>query len=115
MDKHKDEPFRLLSDDEFAKLSPNERMAYVTKALEALTRYAAGVQAVTLFGQAAPRVVVGAVVLAGLGPQGTSVLDDDMDGVKEDGVRRRAYFLDPVAELPLRDFEACCEFGVSPY
>jgi hypothetical protein len=46
MDKYKDEPFRLLSDDEFAKLSPDERMAYVTKALEELTWHAAGVQAV---------------------------------------------------------------------
>jgi hypothetical protein len=93
---------------------------------EALTRHAAGVQAVNppakkpsyatrFLGKQPPRVVGGAVVLAGLGPQGTSVLDDDMDGVKEDGVRRRAYFLDPVAELPLRDLEACCEFGVSPY
>ena len=42
MDKDKDEPFRLLSDDEFAKLSPDERMAYVTKALEELTRQVAG-------------------------------------------------------------------------
>lgn len=47
MDKHKDEPFRLLSDDEFAKLSPDERMAYVTKALEELTRHAAGFQSVS--------------------------------------------------------------------
>jgi len=46
MDKHKDEPFRLLSDDEFAKPSPDERMAYVTKALEELTRQAAGFQSV---------------------------------------------------------------------
>ena len=47
-----------------------------------------------------------------MAPQG--VLDDDVDGVKKHGVRRRFFLADPVLELLLRNLETCCEFGVSP-
>jgi hypothetical protein len=41
MNKYKVEPVRLLPQEEFAKLSQEEKMAYITRALRELTRHAA--------------------------------------------------------------------------
>lgn len=49
-----------------------------------------------------------------LGFPGSGVLDDDVDGLEEHRVRRRADLADPVVELSLRHLEALCKLRVAP-
>ena len=45
MNNYKVEPVRLLPQEEFAKLSPEAKLAYITRTLRELTRHAAATAA----------------------------------------------------------------------